>query len=274
MGKASSSKKVARAAGTGGGRTSRARTPWSFFGVLAVIVVLGVVFTVTSRSAYESSLAGTTAKNAKVAPTVGGTPWLEGYAVDVCGHFEAPISAKSTKTGITTDGNGVIHIAPKVASAAGKNATLGVFAQSVGMVLTADEVKLPGGKAYINGDDCGHLQADLYVKQYPYAGAPKGTLVKQDPATIRLADDALVTIAFVPPSQKDKIPAPPASVQRALTASISEAVSATTTTPAAGGKSTTSKAAKSTSSKRSTSTKKSTSTRKSTSGKTAKHSST
>lgn len=49
MGKASSSKKVARAAGIGGGRVHRRQTPWTYFGVIALIVVLGVVGTVASR---------------------------------------------------------------------------------------------------------------------------------------------------------------------------------------------------------------------------------
>ena len=42
MGKASSSKKVARAAGTGGGRTSRGRTPWMYYGIIALVVILGI----------------------------------------------------------------------------------------------------------------------------------------------------------------------------------------------------------------------------------------
>ncbi|HLH46472.1 MAG TPA: hypothetical protein VKV25_04870, partial [Acidimicrobiales bacterium] len=127
MGKASSNKKVARAAGISGGRTRRGRRPWGFYALLALVVVLGVAFTVTSRNRYESQLAGKTKSNASVAPTVGGTPWNEAYAVDVCGRFAKPLTVTSTKTGLTTAGDGVIRIAPKVKSAAGKNATLGVF---------------------------------------------------------------------------------------------------------------------------------------------------
>lgn len=231
MGKASSSKKVARVAGTGGGRTARSNTPWAFVAVLALVVVLGVAGTVTSRFRYERQLASKTSANAKAAPTVGGTPWNEGYVVDICGHLIAPIKAPVTKSGISTDGNGVIHIAPKVASAAGKNATLGVFASSVGMTLSATQLGVPGAKVYTNGDLCSGKAGTVYVKQYPYAGDPVGTLARANPTGILLADDSLVTLAFVPSSQSSKIPAPPASVQAALKSAVAAASPTTTTAP-------------------------------------------
>lgn len=239
MGKASSSKKVARAAGTGGGRTNRARTPWTFFGVVVLIIVLGVVLTWTSRHRYEVQLTSKTNSNAAVAPKVGGTAWNEGYAIYACGKFLKPITAKTTSTGITTAGDGVIHIAPKVKAAAGKNATLGVFASSVGLKLTATEIQVPGGKAYVNGDDCSGKQAKVYVKQYSYVGAPKGVIETTNPSSTRLANGALVTLAFVPESQKAKIPPPPKSVQDALTKATTPTTTTTTTTTTVPSKTTT-----------------------------------
>ena len=56
MGKASSSKKVARAAGTGGGRTHRGRTPWTFFSLLAVVAILGILGTWASRDRRLSEI--------------------------------------------------------------------------------------------------------------------------------------------------------------------------------------------------------------------------
>ena len=147
MGKASSNKKVARAAGISGGRGYRPSTPWGYFGVIALIVILGVTGIMASRNRRLSQInvAGT------VPPTVG-TTWHEGYAVYICGKFQAPIVKAPDPVGITT-GNGpnslgVILIAPKVKSAAGKNATLGKFASSVGMTLNAGELKMPNGKLY------------------------------------------------------------------------------------------------------------------------------
>ena len=42
MGKASSAKKVARAARTGGGRTRRGTTSWVWPGLMALVVVIGL----------------------------------------------------------------------------------------------------------------------------------------------------------------------------------------------------------------------------------------
>lgn len=228
MGKASSSKKVARVAGTGGGRVSHRGRAWGFTAILAVIVVLGVALSYTSRRDYQKTLANTTAANAKVAPKVGGTPWNEGYAVDICGKWQKPIDHPHTKTGIGTAGDGVIHIAPKVSSAAGKNATLGVFASSVGMTLSGNQIQLPKGKAHLSGNDCGTQPAEVYVKKWAFAGAPSGTILKQDPRNVRLQDQALLTIAFVPRAKESKIPPPPHYVQEHLKKAV--AASTTTTT--------------------------------------------
>lgn len=226
MGKASSSKKVARAAGTGGGRTNRRRTPWSYYGVIAVVAILGVVGTVTSRDHRLSSINGA----GNVPPTVGGTPWNEGFAVYQCGKFADAIKTTKDPVGITTQGDGIIHIHPFVKSAAGRNATIGKFASSIGMKLNAAELQLPGGHLYRDGDTCDGKASHVYVKQFAYVGDPTGQLVKSDPRNVRLSDQALVTLAFVPASDQAKIPAPPKYVQDNL-AKLAASSPATTTTP-------------------------------------------
>ena len=231
MGKASSAKKVARVAGTGGSRIHHKNRSWGYTLAIAVIVVVGVALTYTSRQSYVHKLANTTAANAKVAPLVGGTAWNEGYAVDICGKWQKPIDRPKTKTGISTAGNGVVHIAPKVASAAGKNATLGVFATSVGMTLSGNQIQLPGGKDYVSGTDCGSRPAEVFVKQYAFAGAPTGTVLTQNPTSVRLQDQAEVTIAFLPRADKGKISAPPSYVGKNL-AKVVAASTTTTTIPA------------------------------------------
>jgi len=108
MGRASSSKKVARAAGIGGGRSHRRQTPWTYYGVIALIVVLGVVTTFASRQSRNDKINGA----GTVPPTVG-TTWFEGYAVYECGKFVDAISTKSPNPeGITTRQEGVITVAP------------------------------------------------------------------------------------------------------------------------------------------------------------------
>ncbi len=232
MGRASSSKKVARAAGTGGGRTAGANRPWGYIGVIALVAIVGVALTVTSRSRYQHQLSAATASAASVAPLVGGPPWHEGYLVDICGHDQKAVVSMSNAYGYTTTGDGVVRIAPKTKAVAGKNATLGVLAKAVGIQLSLSSIQLPGAQRYTNGgNNCGALAGRLYVKQYAYPGAV-GTLSSTDPTNIALVDDALVTLAFVPPSQKGSIPAPPATVSSALTKAVSP-VTTTTTAPAA-----------------------------------------
>jgi hypothetical protein len=229
MGKASSSKKVARAAGTGGGRTHRGRTPWTYFSVIALVAILGVIGTVASRDRRLTAINNQGA----TAPTVG-TIWNEGYAVYACGKFLAPITHAKNPYGITTgNGDGIIHIDPTVKSAAGKNATLGKFASAVGMKLNAAELQVPGGKLYLDGNSCSGKASHVYVMQFNFAGATTGTLATIDPRNILLVDQSLLTIAFVPAADKNSIPPPPATVQANLT-KLAPAAKTTpsTTTPA------------------------------------------
>ncbi len=238
MGKASSSKKVARAAGIGSGKGRRRQTPWGYFAAIAIIVVLGLVGTVTSRNRLIAQInnAGGTA------PTVG-TTWYEGYSVYACGKFLPAVKAPSSNPqGISTAQTDIITIAPKVKAAAGKNATLGKFASAVGMKLNAAELQLPGGHLYLDGNTCEGQPGHVYVKQFAYVGdtvgelynGAKNQLPKLDPAAVPLSNGVLITIAFVPSGKASSIPAPPSSVGKALTALQAAASStATTTTPAA-----------------------------------------
>jgi hypothetical protein len=227
MGKASSSKKVARAAGTGGGRTSRGRTPWTYYSVIALIVILGIVGTVTSRDRRLGQI-----NSAGATPPTVGTTWNEGYAVYACGKFLSPIKNAKDPQGITTgQGDGIIHIHPTVKAAAGKNATLGKFASAVGMKLNAAAVQLPGGHLYQDGDSCSGQSSHVYVTQFSYVKDTTGALQTIDPRNIPLQDQSMLTIAFVPASQKNKIPPPPQYVINNLTKLAASSSTTTTTAP-------------------------------------------
>src|SRR5713101_4727038 len=96
MGKASSSKKVARAAGTGGGRTSRGRTPWGFYMTILAIVLLGIggVYSSRHHRLQTVSAAG------KSPPVANKDHWHVAYGIFVCdgadkGHFLPPIPTQT-----------------------------------------------------------------------------------------------------------------------------------------------------------------------------------
>ena len=239
MGKASSSKKVARAAGIGGGRIHRRQTPWGYYGIIVLIVVLGVVGTITSKHHRDSTI-----NNAgQTAPTVG-TVWQEGYAVYACGKFLSPISTKAPDPqGITTRNPGIINIDPTVKASAGRNATLGKFADAVGMKLNAAELQVPGGHHYVDGASCEGKAGHVYIKEFAnptdpigqlYNGA-KRQLPKLDPALVPLKNNQLLTIAFVPSSDASSIPPPPQTVITQLeTLMAQQQASSSTTTPSLG----------------------------------------
>jgi hypothetical protein len=234
MGKASSSKKVARAAGTSGGRTSRGRTPWMFYSVLLAVVVIGSAMVYTSRHhRLQVIAAGGTA----TPPTVG-TTWNTGYAIYECTSstkgkfFSPPINDHNNPHGIFTPTAGVIQVSPKSDSVAGKNATLDKFAEAVHMTLNAGELKIPGGKDYRDGDDCGGKPGRVQVQVFSSPSDTTGITSTVDPALVRFQDNILLTIAFMP--KGTTIPQPPQYALMNLAAAVAATTASTSTTaPAA-----------------------------------------
>lgn len=224
------SKKVARAAGTGGGRTSRGRIPWTYYGAILLVIVLGLVGTVVSKDRRTNQInnAGTSA------PAVG-TVWNEAIAFYLCGSFAPNVpQAKSDPYGLTTTGDGIMHIAPTKKSAAGKNATLGKWASANNVTLSAAQVKVPKSKLYTAGEACEGGKGQVYVKQFAYAGDPAGVLLKGNPDSVHLQDQLELVVAFVPPSKSSKIPGPPAEIVAKLKSLAASTTTTTTTTTTPG----------------------------------------
>lgn len=201
-----------------------------YYGVILLVVALGVAGTWVSRN---NRLAQINAAGNSTPPAVGSTE-NAAFAVDICGKIQPNIKTNKDPVGITTQGDGIIHIHPYKASAAGKNATLGLFARSIGMKLDPNELQVPGGHLYQDGDKCNGVASYVYVRQFAYPGDTVGTLVNGDPRNVHLSDGNEYTIAFLPSSDKNKIPPPPASVVKTLTTLMAQAqASSTTTAPSA-----------------------------------------
>jgi hypothetical protein len=254
MGKASSSKKVARAAGLGGGRAYAKRPAWGYYFGVFVLLLLGVVGVYNAREYRDNQINSNGSGNPTTSMT---SPWFEAYAIDECGKILPPIKTSKDPYGITTKGNGVITIKPTVKSAAGHNATLGKFASSIGMTLNAGEIETPGGRLYQDGASCEGKPGHVYVMTWTSPAEPdqEGTLQSskglpnsngtpnatglEDTCSpdcdsgVLLEDEQLVTIAFVPAFPKHRapsLPQPPASVIAAL--DHLESTGGTTTTAA------------------------------------------
>lgn len=245
MGKASSNKKVARAASTSGGRTAGGRTPYLFYVAIIAIALLGTAMVYVSRS---DRLAKTN-NVGQTAPVVDVDHWHEGYAFYVCtspteGRFVPPFPYKTNAQGILTLGNGVIDIHPYEKSAAGKNAVLGVFTKNVDVTLNAGELKIPSfegysGHTYHDADSCNGKPGRVQVVTFATAAAKTGAQWTKDPSTLPLADQTMVVIAFMPKGAT--IPPPPATVIAALQHPIDapSALPPTTTTTTVPGATTT-----------------------------------
>lgn len=139
MGKASSAKKVARAARAGGGRVSSGQ-PRSFLfpGLLALVVVLGTSLVVYAREDRRSD-------------DMGGVPQLSDHihqaiAFNVCGEFQPDIPTFESPIGIHTHGDGVLHVHPFSQLGVGANATLGRFLKDAREGEPPQEVSLSDKK--------------------------------------------------------------------------------------------------------------------------------
>ncbi|WP_334142452.1 hypothetical protein [Rhabdothermincola sp.] len=202
MGKASSSKKVARAARAGGSVRPSQR---KFVFPLAVfaIVVLGVGLVWFARG--ESGL-----DPASASPPTSKDHWHNAYGFYVCNAFGAPLTdVKNDTTGIHTHGDGLIHIHPFSDSHGGRNATLGKWGDMVGVTFGSSSITMPDGTKYENGMDCDGQPANLKVYVWP-ADDPNAepTVYDRDFGKIPLrADRDAITIAIVPDGAE--VPRPP-----------------------------------------------------------------
>ena len=189
MGKASSSKKVARAASTGGGRTARGRTPWGWYSSLFLVVVVGTMLIVVSR--------GNVNKAAAEPPTVK-DHWHTAYSIDICGEIKPNLQQPAKLIGIHTHTDGLIHIEPQNSLDTGKHATLGRFVGGEpGFKLTKTSIQYPGDKVYKNGDKCPDGKPGKVVAKIWDGNAVKGTIVSGDPNQIRIKNDRLLALGFV-----------------------------------------------------------------------------
>ncbi|MDQ1374398.1 MAG: hypothetical protein QOJ09_1736 [Actinomycetota bacterium] len=241
MGRASSSKKVARAASTGGGRTSRGRTPWVWYTVMTLVVILGVLGVAVSRSNLSQAAADP--------PAIGKDHWHAAYGINICGRWHAGLTdTKGDAVGIHSHGDGLIHIHPTSALSAGKNARLGLFMTEEGVKLTKTSIALPDRSKLSNGDKCGSKPGKLQVGVWETPSDTTVQIITSDPNKIRLKQAEVITIAFLP--EGTKLQQPPSAGQVTKPSDVKSDLGATsvpsqatTPPPTAAGASTTAPAA-------------------------------
>jgi hypothetical protein len=257
MGKASSAKKVARAARAGGSRRPGQRRNLGFPATIALVVVVGVALVLFARNQREAD-----AQPRSQAHGADFDHWHVAYGLYQCSDFilaDSPLTdAGSDALGIHTHGDGVIHIHPFLDSAAGRNAQLGIFFDDVGMSVSDSKITFPDGTEWDEsstkcGDKPGTIQIAIwYDAQDAADGEKPNEIVDHDFRSIRFRNDReYMTIAFV--AAGTEIPVRPdvisdlnsltdvvqAPGDTSSTTTGSTGTSDTTGTTAAGGSSTT-----------------------------------
>ena len=192
MGKASSAKKVARASRAGGGGKVSQQRSLTFPVTIAVVLVLGFALVIFASRDNEA-----TADDSP--PQANVDHWHAAYGIYACDAFLTPIEVQDDPEGIHSHADGVIHIHPLVGAAAGKNATLQVFPDAVGLELSDDEITVPGVATFKNGEDCNGEPASWKAAVWADENAETPVLVTEDFGDIHFTNDRmLITLAFVP----------------------------------------------------------------------------
>lgn len=214
MGKASSAKKISRAARAGGRVSSGQPRSLLFPGVLLVVVMLGVSLVVYARAERSGA-------------DLGGVPQLgdhihAAFAVNVCGEAADPLPEFEHNTGLHTHGaDGVMHIHPFSSLGTGINATLGRFLKNAREGQPPLNVSISDTKlVYMENSfeegktKCGGLDGDatLRVAYWENVSDPeaKPVITTGGFEDLRLTKDGSgFTIYFGDP--KGEIPKPPAA---------------------------------------------------------------
>jgi hypothetical protein len=197
MGKASSSKKVARAARTAGKPGQSKNWVWPV--VMSGVVLLGLGLVVLSVLGRDQAEAG---------PPEPGDHWHAAYGINVCGEWLPPLQdIRSDQTGIHTHADGLIHMHPFSSRFGGANANLATFGGETGLELAEGEMTLPDGTTYADGDECDGEEGELTLTVWDSADAEEARTVEGDPADYAPQDGEVVVLSFQPAGAE--IPKPP-----------------------------------------------------------------
>lgn len=204
MGKASSSKKVARAS-KAAGRPGAGRS-WGWPALIGGLVVLGLVLVVISRGNTEDS----------VAPKLG-DHWHAAYGIYVCDQFLPPLSdAVADQTGLHTHDDGLMHMHPFGTSYTGDGANIGNFGITVDLEVSDDSFRA-GSLERENGDECDDgAEGTVQLKVWDSPDDAEGRLIESDFADYAPQEFTMWVLAFVP--EGTEIPPPPEEVIQSLRA--------------------------------------------------------
>lgn len=210
MGKASSAKKVAKAA-RAGGRTSGVRQRNLLFpSIIVGIFVLGIGLITYARNEHQD-----TAVN--VEPTAGVDHWHAAYGVYICGEWKDVAEYTESPKGIHSHQDELIHIHPNSRAGSGDNARMKVFFEEANLDVDSDKIEL-GDESWETGEDTcevdgEEVDGEVVMAQWDDAQADSEPSLRTEIREERFTQDGEgFVFAFVPEGETDDIPKPP-SVQ-------------------------------------------------------------
>jgi len=234
--KSATGKLVSRVGASGGGKAYKKSRPINYYGVLVIIVVLGLASVILARYDYQNP---TTA--APGTPPTVGTTWFAAQSFDICGANLSLLSpTPNAHGGFSVLAGNVIRVSPVSAADAGAHATVSQFANEYpGLIASYAELAIPlkGGvptaaTTYHNGELC--PKTSKYPNrpsQIEYAywrtfGQVKPTIVT-NPANIKFSNLMELTMAVLP---KGVTPNRPSATTIANMVKYNTSASVTTTT--------------------------------------------
>jgi hypothetical protein len=248
--KSATGKMVSRVGATGGGKAYKKSRPANYYGVLVVIIVLGLLSAVFARYDYQHP---GKAKHA-IAPAIG-TTWYAGLSIQACGVTLPDLVPDPTSAGgFVIQSDNVIRISPTTAADAGSNATLSQFSDEFpGLISSSNELAVPlaSGQAnpkttYKNGQDCPATskyagQPGKVVYAYWSSISQKKPVITTDSTTIKFKEYMRVTMAFEPTGVTPSAPSATTvdAMVKAGSAVTTTTTAPVTTTTVAGGSTTT-----------------------------------
>jgi hypothetical protein len=222
MGKASSAKKVARAARAGGNRRPGQRRQLGFPVLITLVVVAGISLVVFARENREANAAPLSQANAEF------DHWHAAIGISDCGSFVFDGSdagpfftdALEDPQGIHTHGDGIIHIHPFLDSAGGRNARMQIFFDDIGLVATDSVITFPDGTVWDEAEkQCGEgddaTAGQIVIARWNSAqsaadGERPSEIITEDFGDTRFRNDReYFTIAYVPEGEFEGIPVRP-----------------------------------------------------------------
>ena len=205
MGKASSSKKVARAARAGQSTGPSERRELGFPIAIAAVVILGVLLVAWARTQRESDAPSLT------------DHWHSAYGVYTCtdGEFLPPFDSEFDPDGIHSHQDGLIHIHPFGSRVTGEDALLDVFFEAMFVSLDEGLMVLPDGtELTAEGTECDGEPAVWQIARWPDAADVESDpeVVTEDLSLVSFEQDGeAFTIALAPIGAD--IPPPPTAAE-------------------------------------------------------------